>query len=520
MRLSQPTSKADHSKSTRVGPIGGLIIFFIAIAALSVLPTASAQANITGEVVTDLGTPVVGETIQLKKQMGNSYVDHAETTTGPDGMYSFQAQEEGNYLVTFSRNGVPYSERVNLREGDETSNFEVGYVLNGGSVGGVVTTGTEESAEPVEGINVTIYEGDEAVASGTTGPYGSFLIQGLNESSMLTLELIYDGVPYERTVYTDDDPVTFDRQDFEFTQTVSGTIDVLEDREKSPADGVELALIHGSDTVETTTTDAGGNYSFEGTLDSEAYVVETLNEPYRMDAVAGSNDDISFTMYRSSPLVLKEKQVYISTGEEEGTYTVQEFIMVDQESIIASSELKSFDNGVAVVDMTFEQNMPPGTSRAFIAPVMGQGVGETTVMNATVANQTASLDITNFEIDLSDNEQTIGATYEVVTKPEGNLEKSLEFSKSVNYRTENTMVVNRISPGSGMYDVKLSVDSDNVTKQFGNYHIRGLDRGDTITGTVTWKTYSQNQVKTILGGIAAVIVVGVGLVVATRRRNT
>lgn len=488
----------------------------LAAAAITSVPTAAAQGDIEGNVETDLGVPLDGKEVVLKQQTGTSYAEVATARTDEDGAFVFPGREDGNYLVAVTHQGIPYSQRVSVQDGSESVDFEPDYVLEGGAVGGVVES---ESGEALRGAQVTVYSEGESVASGVTDEYGVYLLQGLEERSTFTLELERNGLTYSRSVSTDTDPLTFDRENFDFTATVSGAVEELRDGSKAPAPNVDLELLHDGTTVAETATDVDGNYSFDGLLDREEFTVEVADEPYRMTATAPESG-VDLTLFRSSALVIKERQMYVQPSSDGDGYQLQEYIMVDQESLVASSDLKSFEDGVAVVDTAFTQEVPVGTTKAFIAPVMGQGVEEDTVVEATVDDGTASMEITNFTVDLSDNEQTIGTTYQLTDEPEGTLQKTFEFSKGVNYDTDSAMVVNRIGDGNGRHGVALTVDTSghNSTKRFDNYLLRELAPGDTVSGEVSWKTYSDDQVKGVAGAAAA-IVIGVGAVIAVRRRR-
>lgn len=514
LRRSNSSGPAKKGGSA-FGRYRALLVLILTAAAIATVPTAAAQGDIEGTVETELGVPLDGKDVVLKQQTGTSYAEVATARTDGDGSFAFPGRENGNYLVTVTHQGIPYTQHVAVRNGSETVDFEPDYVLDGGAVGGVVRSGPDQV---LRGVNVTVYSDDEAVASGTTDRYGVYLLQGLEERSTFTLELERNGVTYTRSASTDTDPLTFDREDFEFTGAVSGSVEELREGSRAPAPDVDLRLLHDGTTVAEAATDAEGNYSFDDLLDREGFTVKVADEPYRMAATAPETG-VDVTLFRSAPLTLKERQMYIQPAGD-GGYKLQEFIMVDQESLIASSELKSFDDGVAVIDTSFTQEVPDGTSKAFISPVMGQGVEENTVITATVDNGTASMEISNFTIDLADDEQTIGTTYRLASDPEGNLQKTLTFSKGINYDTKSAMVVNRIKDGTERHGVKLTVDTanHNSTTRFDNYVLRELEPGDTVSGEVSWKTYSSDQMKGVAGAAAAVVI-GIGAVIAVRRRR-
>jgi len=196
--------------------------------------------------------------------------------------------------------------------------------------------------------------------------------------------------------------------------------------------------------------------------------------------------------------------------------------MLDQESIIANSDLKKIEDGVATVDFTFEQDMPEGTEISFISSMMVQGVETDTTLNATIANETAVLRITNFKVNLAKGTQSIGATYKVRKTPAGGpLQKSLSFDKEMEYRTLSTLVYNRMNEAEGKYGLDFQLVSHPAGEQdkFGVHRLGELNQGEKVSGKVAWQTYSTDRLKKVgAGALFALLVVG-GLMLAVRRRR-
>lgn len=514
----------DKSITIKAVGIAVLLVFLASAAATPV--SAAEQEQVKGKITTGLDIPVTDQKLTLKKQANDTYETIATTTTNSDGEYSFTLTERGDYLVTFTRNGIPYSRHFRFTGFGETIDFDVPIVNDEGTIAGYVQKGEKDNPSPINGIKVTVIRAGEIVETTKTGENGAYIVTGLDPGSPYTVEITRNGFKYQRQIETDDDPLTFQRQDFDFTASLKGNVEEMVEGEKSTAEDVPILLKHGDSTAyKNTQTDAEGTYEFANLLKGETYRVEVVNEPYTAEAIVkGATEMKNITLYRSSPVKLTEKQMFIMTQEGKNKFGLQEFLMLDPESVIANGDIEKFESGVATVDFTLRQPVPENTERVLISPMMGQGVGEDTELNASLdkSTNTAVLKIDNYKVDISQGDHSIGATYRFTREPKGFLNKQIDVKTELMYDSGGVLLYDRIPSGNGTYNKKTInlVGLDTTQNQYGVYRLVNMSKGDTVHTRIKWRTYSDEDLKKLGAGVTAIAVVIVIGAVYLRRRET
>ena len=204
--------------------------------------------SISGQVVTNSGTPIVGVTVVL------SGGEDASTTTGPDGTYRFEnLRAGGNYSVEVSRQNYTFnkaSQSFQNLSNDETSDFTGTLVKY--KISGVVKKpdGTPLVGASVELLNVSTL----SQLTDATGQY-SFEV---NAEADYTLTIHHQPYFFEPPSQTFAFLSDNQRTDFQALDPVliSGRIT---SSKGIPLSGVSLSLI-GS-LGESTQTDIDGKYS-------------------------------------------------------------------------------------------------------------------------------------------------------------------------------------------------------------------------------------------------------------------
>jgi len=274
--------------------------------------------SIAGTVLEDLDgdgagdTPIEGVIVSLLDDMGNVI---ATDTTDANGDYSFPGLQTGNYtVVETDPNGftsvTPNEIPVSLDAGaSSTDNDFVDEQL--GSIAGTVLEdldGDGTGDTPIEGVIVSLLDDmGNVIATDTTDANGDYSFPGLQTGDYTVVETDPNGftsvTPNEIPVSLDagDDSVDNDFVD-EQVGDISGT--VLEDIDgdgvgDEPIEGVIITLLDDmGNVVATDTTDANGDYSFDGILPGDYTIVET--DPNGYDSITPNEIPVTLTPGGSS----------------------------------------------------------------------------------------------------------------------------------------------------------------------------------------------------------------------------
>jgi hypothetical protein len=136
-------------------------------------------SSITGDVVSEDGTPVAGARVTIRveaiAQQGRVFT-RTVPRTREDGSFDFPGLEPGDYDISAEANGYipdPVSQ-VRLGISENLKNIRI-TMRRGLSIGGTCST---ESGEPLAGVRVNAHQG-RRTSSAQTDNAGEFFIQGL-----------------------------------------------------------------------------------------------------------------------------------------------------------------------------------------------------------------------------------------------------------------------------------------------------------------------------------------------------
>jgi hypothetical protein len=209
------------------------------------------------------------------------------TTSDASGHYSFNLPAGGNYTVTPSRANytfAPASLSFNNLSGDQAGNFAA--TLNTYTLGGRVTDGANN---PLSGVTIAVSGAQSKVA--TTDAGGNYLIAGLNGGGNYTVtpsRANYTFAPASRSFNNLSASETGNFAATLNTHTIGGRVT---DGANNALSGVSVTL--GGTQNATTTTDAGGNYSFAGLAAGGNYTVTPSLTNYSFNPAGASLTNLS-----------------------------------------------------------------------------------------------------------------------------------------------------------------------------------------------------------------------------------
>ncbi|HEU5149546.1 MAG TPA: SdrD B-like domain-containing protein [Iamia sp.] len=304
--------------------------------------------DLDGDGIQDAGEPgIEGVTVTLTWTGPDGAVELGSTTTGPGGAYLFTALPPGDYVVTFATpagmtptpadQGDDDAEdsdasvttgrtgTITLAPGAEDLTVDAGFVtlvsLGDRVWEDVDGDGVQDAGEPgVEGVTVTLYgpDGTTVVDTTTTDEDGAYLFTDLAPGTYVVgftppsgLLLSPAGAGTDGALDSDPDPATGRTGPIALT---SGTDDLdvdaglystaalgdrvwfdldsdgIQDAGEPGTPGVTVELLLDGDVVDTTTTDADGEYRFEN-LAPGTYTVRFTAPSGTAPTTAGQGGD-------------------------------------------------------------------------------------------------------------------------------------------------------------------------------------------------------------------------------------
>lgn len=265
-----------------------------------------AQGGVIEGTVTVGGVTADGVEVALYSQNGTGWSHRTGASVDANGNYAFDGLAAGTYRVGFLPDGSNalreyYDDASTLGKatdlvvtGANTLTADADLSV-GTSIAGTVT---DESAAPLQGIDVTLYQAQDdgsgsvwwdSVGWGTTTRTGSYSFDGL-----------IGGAAY-RIGFVDNDG-NFAREYYRDAVTVEQATDVIAG-ESGPVD-VALASDAGAEAITGTVTDDAGNPVAGVTVD--AYRTDTWDEAgsvttgadgtYRLDGLRAGRHQVSFSL--------------------------------------------------------------------------------------------------------------------------------------------------------------------------------------------------------------------------------
>jgi len=245
-----------------------------AMVVMLVLPLAFFACNGNGDGGDDEDTYTISGTVTLNDVGQNGVTvtlsgDASRiTSTDSDGEYAFTGLSDGDYTVTPSQAGEtfdPASIPVTISGADSTGNDFIVVPEDTYVISGQVTI----NGEGYGGVTVAL-TGD-AADSDVTDTSGNYSFPGLADGSYTVTPTLagqtFDPEDYAVTV----SGANVTDRDFEIENyTISGTVTLGDEG----YEGVTITL--SGDSSFATTTDASGNYAFEGVLNGSYTVTPTL----------------------------------------------------------------------------------------------------------------------------------------------------------------------------------------------------------------------------------------------------
>ncbi|MEU7870443.1 carboxypeptidase regulatory-like domain-containing protein [Dactylosporangium sp. NPDC049140] len=153
-------------------------------------PTGATAETVAGTVRTPAGAPIAGATV---------HIGSSSATTGADGWYAIGGVPFGDVTVTASRNGYQTAtQTVTVRAGNRST---VPLTLASTStVGSVTGTVLDQAGRPLAGVTLTVRDGDQAIATGTSSGDGTFTVAAVPVGEGYTLVAATPGLdPATRT---------------------------------------------------------------------------------------------------------------------------------------------------------------------------------------------------------------------------------------------------------------------------------------------------------------------------------
>ena len=280
-------------------------------------------SSISGAVYDDFGTPIEGVEITLTGTdiFGNPVT--LTTTTDAAGAYSFAGLAPGTYQLDETQ-PAPYADGPEVlgSEGGTVNPDQFADIVLGSGVdatgydftettGSIAGTVVDDFGNPIPGVEITLTGTDDLGNTynvvTTTDTNGDYIFEGLPAGDYTVTEtqpLAYgDGGETAGSSGGDDtvDDVisaiplaagedSIDNDFDEVTGSISGSVfedlnnDAQFDAGETGIEGVEITLtgtdFYGNPVTATTTTDANGNYTFDGLVAGDYTVTETQPVAY------------------------------------------------------------------------------------------------------------------------------------------------------------------------------------------------------------------------------------------------
>ncbi|WP_132517277.1 carboxypeptidase regulatory-like domain-containing protein [Nonomuraea diastatica] len=147
-------------------------------------PDNATTESVTGTVRTPSGTPVTGATVAIGE---------FRATTGADGRFAIGNLPFADGVeVTATRNGyATATATVNVRPGNATT---IALTMASTSTVGTITGRVlDQAAQPLPGATVTVQDGDQTLATTTSGPEGAFSAENVPIGEGYTLRVTAEG---------------------------------------------------------------------------------------------------------------------------------------------------------------------------------------------------------------------------------------------------------------------------------------------------------------------------------------
>lgn len=287
-----------------------LILPIIVLMVFVALATATSAFVVNGTVNGTGNGVVPGATVNAYDSVMNPITT---TTTDGNGFYSF---EVGSGEVVFNATAAGYDSRITNDDiiADTTINFTLGPIPS------VNLTGTvTDGSSPLPNANVTVKIGSGIFKSVSTVGSGNYLVAVENNTGYNGTVTLSGYEALTKSVNIDGNTVL----DFNLTQTpvegtLSGTVNNFTNNSEYIGD-VQVTIKQGSTIVESTKTDADGNYTVN--VPGGTYTVVASKVGYfdsTQDNVVVSNGaitDLDFSLIKQGATCTQEGPFYGDWGD-------------------------------------------------------------------------------------------------------------------------------------------------------------------------------------------------------------
>ena len=222
---------------------------------LSLQPDPGSIAGTIRDALTS--SPLSGATVQALQ--GATVV--GTTTTAADGTYTLSGLVPNSYTVQASMLHYQTGSTTAVVTSDSTVTANLSLQPNTGSLSGVVTDAS--SGSPLAGVTVAVTKGGSPVASTTTAVNGTYSISSLAPAATYVVQASlthYQTQTATAVAIVSDQTTTENFALVPDTGTIVGT--VTNSVSGSGVAGITVQVLQGSTLIQSTTTIAGGTYSF------------------------------------------------------------------------------------------------------------------------------------------------------------------------------------------------------------------------------------------------------------------
>lgn len=235
--------------------------------------SAFALGDLDGK-VTDNNTsnPLSGATVLAYR---NSVLIGSDTTDG-NGDYLIQDIKPGQYIVVASKDGYE-TESIGVKVNNNvTTTVNFALETDIGEIAGQVTE--DSTGDPINNAAIDVYQGELLIASTTTNSLGNYSISNLSAGDYIVVasKASFETDRIGATVVSSQITTT----NFSLIANPGSISGNVKNTGLSNIEDAAIIILQDNNIIDTTTTDASGNYTVSG-LASGSYEVVAIADTYQ-----------------------------------------------------------------------------------------------------------------------------------------------------------------------------------------------------------------------------------------------
>lgn len=458
-----------------------LLLFFVLLQPA----TAVDDYTIQGQVVDEINKSIEGKEIALKQLKENEFVQINSATTNSNGEFIFEGLEENRaYLLEMSHQGVSYK-RIIDSSTERNITFRINEISDKGIIKGQIR-GLDEA-------RLVLWKDNEIIREKEVNSQ-FYKFTDLMRNKEYVISLVKDGVFYNKSFKTDEDPLNSQIVDFSFDADLSIELNFLGEKKESE---IETRLFYNDELIESSLVSEEINYN--GLLRNANYRIEvSYNEGrYVRNYLAGSKINKVIDLFGDSELVIRDSDIEINVlnGTSPNLF-LQESYELDKTSFFLNNTLEVSKSNFSTIRGKVDLSLPNNE-----------------IKNLTVnLNSLSSFDVNKNNLSINFDDLKINEDEEIILTISYTIEEDYNklLSREVVIQREYNNFIDQINVTFDInknekHNVIESLTSDfNVTKNGYVYTLSNINESSSFKAEISWGTISDLQLL-IYGGIILVV---------------